>query len=76
MEVSFSHFLIPFIIHNIRISKITFSLDVSMLFKEEAGHGMDFLDQYGIQLFGDSSDDDETYLVSNPRKIKATSMRK
>ena len=37
---------------------------------------MDFMDQYGIQLFGDSSDDDETYLVSNPRKIKATSMRK
>ena len=37
---------------------------------------MDFLDQYGIQLFGDSSDDDETYLVSNPRKIKATAMRK
>ena len=37
---------------------------------------MDFLDQYGIQLFGDSSDDDETFLVSKPRKIKATSMRK
>ena len=35
---------------------------------------MDFMDQYGIQLFGDSSDDDETYLVSNPRKIKATLM--
>merc|ERR1711902_8664 len=42
--------------------------------EEEVGHGMDFLDQYGIQLFGDSSDDDETYLVSNPRKIKATAM--
>merc|ERR1711971_255810 len=42
--------------------------------EEEVGHGMDFLDQYGIQLFGDSSDDDETFLVSKPRKIKATSM--
>merc|ERR1712218_255465 len=42
--------------------------------EEDVGHGMDFLDQYGIQLFGDSSDDDETYLVSNPRKIKATAM--
>ena len=36
---------------------------------------MDFLDQYGIQLFGESSDDDETYLVSKPRTIKATAMR-
>ena len=47
-----------------------------MKLQEDVGHGMDFLDQYGIQLFGDSSDDDETYLVSNPRKIKATAMRK
>ena len=46
-----------------------------MKLQEDVGHGMDFLDQYGIQLFGDSSDDDETYLVSNPRKIKATAMR-
>ena len=37
---------------------------------------MDFLDQYGIQLFGDSSDDDETFLVSKPRTIRATAMRK
>merc|ERR1712088_177066 len=42
--------------------------------EEDAGHGMDFLDQYGIQLFGDSSDDDETFLVSKPRTIKATAM--
>ena len=33
---------------------------------------MDFLDQYGIQMFAESSDDDETFLVSNPKKILFT----
>ena len=41
---------------------------------------MDYLDQYGIQLFADSSDEDETFLVSRPstakNKIYDTAMRK
>ena len=42
---------------------------------------MDYLDQYGIQLFADSSDEDETFLVSRPTTAKTraaydTAMRK